>query len=355
MGLCRQCGHHYISSWPTISTAHRRIKKTQIPSQTSEPFNGKNLFLVLPNLLYLGCNKTKIQQLKIKNRKTMKKILSTALIALLFFRCQTTDPQSETNSQAQIDSLQQIINNSQNTMNEYFSAIAEIESNLETIKDKEKILTANKGDNQSKDIISKINQDVLAIYELLKTNQRKLAELQSKNQRSGMKIMELNNVVEKLQSRLSEKTDEISALKTRLSGMNLIIDSLYEGIDSIMLSMAIKDEIMEYQDYELSKAFYVIGTKKELIEKEVLTKQGLFAGLQKIKQLKTDFNKNYFTEININRFKSVALFAEEAELITNHPTNSYKLIKTEKIDSLKITDINNFWSVSKYLVIVIEN
>jgi len=284
----------------------------------------------------------------------MKKIACIALVLFAFFSCQNNGPQL-TEKQAEVDSLKQIIENSENNMNEYFAAIAEIETNLEMIKSKERILSANYGDNQSQDNIDKINQDVLAIYDLLKSNQQKLAEMQVRNNKSGMKIIELNNLITRLQSQMAEKNNDISTLKSKLSSMNLLIDSLYVGIDSMMLTMAIKDEIMEYQDYELSKAFYVIGTKKELIEKEVLTKQGLFAGLQKIKQLKTDFNKDYFTEIDCKEVTSFPLFAEDAELITNHPTNSYELLKNDRIDSLIITDANNFWSVSKYLVIVIKN
>ena len=71
--------------------------------------------------------------------------------------------------------------------------------------------------------------------------------------------------------------------------------------------------------------------------------------------MKDQFNDNYFTEIDVREQKSFLIYAEKAELITNHPTNSYKLMGMEsRVDSLLITDPEEFWKASKYLVIVID-
>lgn len=283
----------------------------------------------------------------------MKKTLAYVSVILFAFSCQPTDNTAVEQKNAEIDSLKTVIEEGKEDMNEFFSALSEIESNLEEIKRKEKLLQVKSNDG-SQDLKDKINNDVMAIYELLKENQAKLAQIQDRNKRSSLKIVELNNVISQLQDRLTEKNTEIAGLKSKLVGMDLLVDSLFSGLDSMLLNMAIKDEIIEFQSAELSKAFYVVGTKKELIEKEVLTKQGLFAGLSKIKQLKTDFNKDYFTQININELKAIPLFAENAEVVTNHPSEAFEMIKSEQFDSLKIIDAQNFWSVSKFCVIVLE-
>ena len=47
--------------------------------------------------------------------------------------------------------------------------------------------------------------------------------------------------------------------------------------------------------------------------------------------------------------------AKEIQLITEHPTDSYQLVKDgDKVQYLAITDPVNFWRISKYLVVAAE-
>ena len=43
-----------------------------------------------------------------------------------------------------------------------------------------------------------------------------------------------------------------------------------------------------------------------------------------------DFNKEYFTEIDIRKDKVIKLYSKRAELLTTHPEGSYKLEKDDK-------------------------
>ena len=98
-----------------------------------------------------------------------------------------------------------------------------------------------------------------------------------------------------------------------------------------------------------------INTSKELIAQGVLTKEGGFIGIGKAEKLKEDFNKNYFTQIDITESMSIPLACKKAKLITTHPSGSYKFDGPEgKIEKLTITNSEEFWSVSKYLVVVVE-
>ena len=68
-----------------------------------------------------------------------------------------------------------------------------------------------------------------------------------------------------------------------------------------------------------------------------------------------DFNKEYFTEIDIRKDKVIKLYSKRAELLTTQPEGSYKLEKDDKGQYvLEITNPNNFWSVSRYLVIQVR-
>lgn len=68
-----------------------------------------------------------------------------------------------------------------------------------------------------------------------------------------------------------------------------------------------------------------------------------------------DFNKDYFTQIDIRTDKEIKLYSKSAKLLTNHPEGSYSLVKDAKGQYiLKITNPNKFWSVSRYLVIQVR-
>jgi len=41
-------------------------------------------------------------------------------------------------------------------------------------------------------------------------------------------------------------------------------------------------------------------------------------------------------------------------MLTTHPSNSYKLIGEKLIEKLEITNTKEFWSASKYLVIILD-
>jgi hypothetical protein len=91
----------------------------------------------------------------------------------------------------------------------------------------------------------------------------------------------------------------------------------------------------------------VFGTKAELKNQKILQSGDVLKS--------SDFNKDYFTQIDIRTDKEIKLYSKKAELLTTHPAGSYELVKgdDEKL-TLKITNPNNFWSVSRYLVIQVK-
>lgn len=68
-----------------------------------------------------------------------------------------------------------------------------------------------------------------------------------------------------------------------------------------------------------------------------------------------DFNKDYFTEIDIRTTKTIELYSKSAKILTSHPDGSYTLEKNSKGEYvLSITNAKYFWSLSKYLVIQVK-
>jgi hypothetical protein len=71
--------------------------------------------------------------------------------------------------------------------------------------------------------------------------------------------------------------------------------------------------------------------------------------------LEKDFNKDYFTKIDIRIDKEIKLYSKSAQIMTSHPAGSYTLQRdANKQFVLRISDPDTFWSTSKYLVVLVK-
>jgi hypothetical protein len=167
----------------------------------------------------------------------------------------------------------------------------------------------------------------------------------------NIKIGQMKKMIAHLEESIKEKDAEIDALRIKLTGMGVVNDSLFRNIDALNAKNEKQQEVIVEKTSKLNRAYYVIGTKKELVEKGVLDKKGLFGKVE----IKDDINKSYFTQIDITKTTGIPVFSGKAQIISVHPSKSYSLHNAgSKIDSLKISDAEEFWSVSKYCVIIVE-
>ncbi len=290
------------------------------------------------------------------------KHLLTALIVLFILQGCNPDGQSSEDLKAENDSLKNAFVNRDEAINEMMKAFNEIENNLVEIKEKEQIVRVNsQGDGVTDNQKDRINDDILAIYQLMTENKRKISDLEQKLKNSHINISEFSRRIELLNKQLKQKDSQINKLTNQLAQMDIVvedmtsnIDSLNQEIDSIAHESTTKTEIIDEQDKALHTAYFVVGTQKELKNNNIITKTGGFIGIGRMKKLKENFEKDYFTEIDIRSTRSIPLFCKKAEVITSHPADSYMFSESEKIDSLVITNPDKFWGVSKYLVIVIK-
>ena len=107
-----------------------------------------------------------------------------------------------------------------------------------------------------------------------------------------------------------------------------------------------KQQTIAEQDKEMHMVYYVFGNKSELKAQNVLTKGEVLRG---------NYNKNFFTKADSRHLHEIPLYSKKAKLLTPHPTSSYRLEKVGKKDlTLKITDPEQFWHTSRYLVILVK-
>ncbi|MEJ5302873.1 MAG: lipoprotein [Bacteroidales bacterium] len=292
----------------------------------------------------------------------MKRILLFATMIVVLAACNSHKKELE-KLQAKNDSLMQLTQMKDQSLYEFITTYNSIQRNLDSIKALENIININTSggevQNSAKD---QINSDIKTIYELLVKNKNMVASLQSKLKKSNTRVAELEKMVAFLSAQVEEKNAEIENLRAELEKMNVKVEKLnikVEELESTTASQAAEiqkqKEELENKTTTLNTAWYAVGTKKELLKNNVINKEGGFLGIGSNKTLKEDFNKDYFTRVDIRKFEFVPLMAKKAHLITKHPTSSYYISGQKRADTLFIKNPNEFWSASKYLVIEIEN
>ncbi|MEI6488294.1 MAG: hypothetical protein WCP52_05000 [Bacteroidota bacterium] len=241
------------------------------------------------------------------------------------------------------------IHDQDSSIQSFIRGFNDIQDNLDLIKEKEKMVTANSKDAEMrKTKQEQIVDDIQAMYDIMNKNKQQLANMRAKLKDSNKKNEVLEKFITRLTAEIDAKDVQIADLKTQLEQLNVALSSLNTNYTEAKQESAVKTE-------KLNTAFYAFGTAKELIKNNVLTKEGGFIGIGKNQKLKSDFNKEYFTKVDISTTNSIVLGAKKAKLITTHPSGSYKIEGADgKAEKLTILNGEEFWSASKYLVIVVE-
>jgi len=280
----------------------------------------------------------------------MQKLLIVAIILFGLVACNT----EELNRlRIENESLKGDNLNKDDVMLGFIETMNSIQNNLDSISFKEGIISniASQGEN-SKSVDQQINDQVNNIYDLLIQNRKKLEQLNQQSKKLSQQNKDFKEIIDRLTSQLEHKAIEIEKLCEILENKNFQISGLTAKADSLHTITVHQhhrieeaDLQIEQQQEQLNTAFYVIGTEKELVKNEVLSKKG---------RIMPDLNKDYFEKINIYEKKSFIIGYKKIQVVSSHPNDSYSLYGKNIIDSLIVDNPDSFWSNSKYLIISVK-
>ena len=199
-----------------------------------------------------------------------------------------------------------------------------------------------------------IASDIEFISKQMEENKAQIAKLQAQLKNSKYNSTQLKKAVEALTTELNAKQQRIEELQTELASKNIRIQELDAAVsdlsaekETLTAENEAKAKTVAEQEKSLNAAWFVFGTRSELKAQKILQSGDVLKS--------ADFNKDYFTQIDIRTTKEIKLYSKRAELLTTHPAGSYELVKDDKGQlTLKITNPTEFWSVSKYLVIQVK-
>lgn len=242
-------------------------------------------------------------------------------------------------------------------VNEIFQSLNTIETNLAEIKAKEAVISVKSSgkDEVTPEVRTRINDDIKIINDLMSKNKKEIARLNRLLKQSNLKSEEVDIKMADLTKQLGTRDSLIASLKTDLSKMNFSMEALNASLDTMKNEEQKLKSTVSDRTRSLNTAYYVTGTKKQLVADNVITKEGGFVGIGRSNKLKSDFNESKFQKVDIRQLNEIPLDGKKVQFVTAHPKSSYQVETNAegKVDKIKITDPDKFWSASKYLVVMI--
>lgn len=285
----------------------------------------------------------------------MRKHLSYIIVVLVLLLCGCKENKAPVVNRPTVtadDSLQRVISQRDAQINSLMATMNEIQDGFNDISETEHRLNMIQDDERT-DKSSEIKESIKFIADRMQQNRELIKKLQGQLRDSDFKSQELKKVVTNMLRQLDEKDQQLQQLRAELDAKNIHIAELDETISNLSDNVTElksesdqKSQIINSQESQLNTAWYVFGTRSELKDQRILAGD---------KVLQQNFNKNYFTKIDIRVTKEIKLYSKSARLLTSHPVGSYELTSdNNKMYTLVITNPQLFWSTSKYLVAVVK-
>jgi len=283
----------------------------------------------------------------------MKKLF--ILFGVVMLMLTSCNQQKEKNIDAimqQRDSLNRVIEQKDNEINDMMATMNDIEEGFRAINEAENRVTVARQDEGDAASV-RIRENMQFIQQTMKQNRELLNKMRSQLRQSTVKSDQLRRTLENLTRQLEEKDSQMRALQAELQAKDVQIGELTEQVSDLSTDVSTlkeettrKSQTITSQDKQLNTAWFVFGTKKELKEQRII---------EDGKLLQSNFNREYFTKIDIRIDKEIRLYSRSAKLLTNHPASSYTLTQDAKKQYiLRITNPQLFWSASKYLVVLVK-
>ncbi|MBQ7635306.1 MAG: hypothetical protein IJS89_07035 [Bacteroidaceae bacterium] len=311
-------------------------------------------------------------------------ILFVALAATLAFSCQPKSKSEKEAADATIDSLRRALADSKSESGDLMSTVDAIQEGFRMISEAEgqvselraegavanrdsilaKMASLQQRLQQNRDLIANLQEQlrnstqtneatrrtfenmVAQFQRQLEEKQQTIEALQRTIQQRDATIAQQQGQISDLNTTTQRQQSQISDLEASSSRQNQQIQQQRQALDESQRTTAAQQQQLAQQEAQMNTAYYVFGTKKELKAQNILSGGDV---------LRSGFNRDYFTKIDIRNTRVINLYSKKAELLTNHPAGSYTLEKNpQKQYVLRINNPQAFWSTSKYLVILVK-
>jgi DNA repair exonuclease SbcCD ATPase subunit len=258
-------------------------------------------------------------------------------------------------NQAERTSLQLALDDRNQFVEEILKSVNEIYVDLEKARSKEgKLIPAGSGAVEapwvsSPDARVRVLKNIEEIGTALSDGRKKIGDLQSRVRQYRGEVANLNALLENLKSSLQEREAAIAQLKGQVEGLEQTVAEKTRLVSE-------KELVIEEQQRELGKVFYVAGTRKELEEKGIITDEGgfLWGLLGSTTTIASGVNDAEFTPLDKNEMQTIQVQGKIDEILPHRKTDYYATAERgEGLTEIKVLEPQKFWQ-GNHLVVVLD-
>jgi hypothetical protein len=260
------------------------------------------------------------------------------------------------------DNLTDVMYQRDSTINDFMMAFNEIDDNLTFINSRRNQLSIEAANEMDLDRKTTILKDIKLMDSMLVASSRHIEDLEKRLKDSGVKMRSFENRIAALNKTMLENSAEMDVLRQSLEEKEYQIAGLNTRLEMYEAVVEEKDEVIRVKEYtieekleelnQLNKAWYTMGSFRELKEHGILSRSGGILGIGSTKEIQQNFSNDYFTPLDIRETKTIPIASKSARVISDHPDDSYDFIVEDGlITALVIENPEEFWKISKYVVV----
>ena len=256
--------------------------------------------------------------------------------------------------------LQDSINTANAEKDSLMQLMSDIADGMQQIKELEDIVSVNNLSGETADRKKQLRDDIVLIQQSINKHKNRLAELEKRLKQSTNYNSKMEKSIANLKMQLDDQQKTINNLTEQLAAAHIQIKNLNQSVDSLnTVNKAVTREKEAAQEESkqltnevnnLNTCYYVVGSKKELTAHKII-ESGF---LRKTKILQGDFEMSYFTKADRRTLNEVPLHSKKAQLMTNHPSDSYEIVDHGNVKTLHILNPARFWEKSNFLVVKVD-
>jgi uncharacterized coiled-coil protein SlyX len=235
--------------------------------------------------------------------------------------------------------------------------INEIQGNLDTIESGLTGKLISESEMPGEDRKTKMISAITGMKKQIDADKKRIAELESMLANSKVQIKGIQEMVNKLKVALADKEKIVAELSDKLGIMTetLVTERALskEEIAKRDKDIADKQALLEAQEKDNNIIFFAFGTRKDLMDKKIISRQGGLLGIGKVSTVQKNTDLGRFQTFSLQEADGITfpMTKKGYSILTNQGSSSYKVERDGPNHILKVVDKSLF---RKNKVLVIE-
>lgn len=168
---------------------------------------------------------------------------------------------------------------------------------------------------------------------------------------SGAKVSGLEHMLKRLKQDLATKELQVARLTGQVDSLQSSVAGLAATVEQSAVRISEQEGTLEERRRELSTIYYVVGTRRELLNAGIVAARGGLFGFGKTLQPVPEVNEARFQAIDTDQQTSIPVAARRPRVLTAQPTSSFRFEAVEGQFELRIVDVRAFRTVRRLVVV----